>query len=618
MKIINFLCIITISLLTSCGQPPSTQNEVETPAKPPPEAHLTKPVIYQLLPRLFGNKRTTMTPWGTIEQNGVGKFTDINHAALEGIKQLGVTHIWYTGVLHHASVTDYSDFDIQGDDPDIVKGRAGSPYAIKDYYTVSPDLAAKPSDRMAQFSALIDRTHQHGMKVIIDLVPNHVARSYHSISKPSNISDFGENDNQAVTYQRDNNFYYVPNKAFKVPNKGADLPLGGQEHPLSDGQFYESPAKWTGNGNQTSKPNKTDWYETVKINYGVKPDGSYDFPRLEKQLAGQDYRAHFAFWQDKSVPDSWLKMRDIALFWLQKGVDGFRFAEVDRIPVEFWSFLNSAIKMHNNDAFLVAQMSQPPQFSNYLKQGKFDYIQTNTVFYPLLKAIVQSNKPAPLLLKQVQKYKQVEQYLIRFIENHDLTRIASKQFAGDAQWGKPAMALVTLVGRAPVLLYFGQTVGEDAAQSAGFSEVGRTSIFDYTFVPEHQKWMNDGLFDGAKLAPWQQQLRQFYIDLMALNHLPAVVAGEMSPLINNKPASVVSFSRELAQQRIVVIINFNHYLTEQISINLPAHLQQHTQITPLLIDGLSQTQSKQIVLNQGELQLPLPPKGVVVLQLAKE
>ncbi|MEI8641696.1 alpha-amylase family glycosyl hydrolase [Pseudoalteromonas sp. Hal099] len=59
----------------------------------------------------------------------------------------------------------------------------------------------------------------------------------------------------------------------------------------------------------------------------------------------KDYRAHYAFWQDKELPDSWYKFRDIALFWLDKGVDGFRYDMAEMVPVEFWSFLNSSTKM---------------------------------------------------------------------------------------------------------------------------------------------------------------------------------------------------------------------------------------------------------------------------------
>ncbi|MEM7150101.1 MAG: alpha-amylase family glycosyl hydrolase, partial [Pseudomonadota bacterium] len=318
-----------------------------------------KPVVYQVFTRLFGNTQTANIPWGTKEQNGVGKFADFNDAALKGIKELGTTHVWYTGVLHHALVGDYTEYGISQDDPDVVKGRAGSPYAIKDYYDVNPDLAVNVTNRLEEFSALIERTHDHDMKVIIDIVPNHVARDYHSTAKPNGVKDFGEQDDTSKDYDVNNNFYYVPGESFQVPSSDSYQVLGGNSHPLADGQFSEIPAKWTGNGARAPQPDINDWYETVKVNYGVKPDGSLDFPTLPKALENQDYRAHYAFWQDKELPNSWYKFRNIALYWLDKGVDGFRYDMAEMVPVEFWSFLNSSIKMHKPDAFLLAEVYNP-------------------------------------------------------------------------------------------------------------------------------------------------------------------------------------------------------------------------------------------------------------------
>ena len=319
-----------------------------------------KPVVYQVFTRLFGNKNTTNKPWGTLAENGVGKFADFTDDALQGIKELGTTHIWYTGVPHHAVINDYSAYGISHDDPDVVKGRAGSPYAVKDYYNVNPDLAVDPANRLAEFEALIARTHAHGIKVIIDIVPNHVARNYESLSRPAGVNDFGAHDNTAVTYARDNNFYYVVGESFKVPAANNGLrPLGGQPHPLADGKFEENPAKWTGNGARAAQPDANDWYETVKVNYGIKPDGSEDFPALPAGFEQQSVTAHAAFWQDKDVPDSWRKFRDITHYWLDKGVDGFRYDMAEMVPVAFWSYLNSSIKARNPDAFLLAEVYQP-------------------------------------------------------------------------------------------------------------------------------------------------------------------------------------------------------------------------------------------------------------------
>ncbi|MFT7352482.1 MAG: glycosidase, partial [Flavobacterium sp.] len=311
-----------------------------------------KVIVYQVFTRLFGNKNTTNNPWGTIEENGVGKFNDFTDLALTEIKNLGVDYIWYTGVPHHALVRDYAKIGISNDDPEVVKGRAGSPYAVKDYYNVNPDLAVNPENRLQEFEDLIVRSHKNGLKVIIDIVPNHIARKYEGKTNPVGIRDFGADDNASVEYARDNNFYYIPGQAFQVPTSTIYQPLNGEKNPLIDGKFDENPAKWTGNGSRLAKPDSNDWYETVKINYGIKPDGSKDFPELPQEFANKSVAEHFAFWKDKDIPNSWIKFKDIALYWTSKGVDGFRYDMAEMVPYEFWSYMNSALKMQNSDAFL--------------------------------------------------------------------------------------------------------------------------------------------------------------------------------------------------------------------------------------------------------------------------
>ena len=461
-----------------------------------------KVVIYQVFTRLFGNRQTANIPWGTREQNGVGKFEDFNDKALEGIKQLGVTHIWYTGVPHHALVADYSAYGISGDDPDVIKGRAGSPYAVKDYYNVNPDLARDPAKRMDEFKALVARSHKHGLKVMIDIVPNHVARAYRSSGAPAGVQDFGADDDTSVEYARNNDFYYVPRQPFRVPAWPSDyVVLNGETRPQIDGKFSENPAKWTGNGSRAAQPKFDDWYETVKINYGVKPDGSTDFPRLPADYAGKDWRAHYAFWQGKDVPASWKKFRDITQFWLAQGVDGFRYDMAEMVPVEFWSYLNSAIKHSNPQATLLAEVYNPKQYRDYLHLGKMDYLYDKVDFYDHLKLVMQGKASTDRLVDIQTQYADIEPHLLHFLENHDEQRIASAPFAGDARKGLPAMVVSATIGTAPTMLYFGQDVGEKGDGDAGFGKASRTTIFDYWGVPAHQRWMNKGKFDAAHCMP---------------------------------------------------------------------------------------------------------------------
>ncbi|WP_218599295.1 alpha-amylase family glycosyl hydrolase [Polaribacter sp. NJDZ03] len=536
-----------------------------------------KTVVYQVFTRLFGNTNTTNKPWGTIEENGVGKFNDFTDKALSEIKELGVTHIWYTGVPHHDVIRDYTEFGISNDDPDIVKGRAGSPYAVKDYYNVNPDLAVNVENRLEEFEALIARSHKNGLKVIIDIVPNHVARNYQSLSNPAGTKDFGADDDKTVEYDVDNNFYYVPNEAFQVPDfLNGYAPLGGEKNPLSDNKFVENPAKWTGNGSRAAKPHFNDWYETVKVNYGVSPDGRKDFDEFPEGFDNEDYKKHFEFWQDKKVPSSWIKFRDIALYWTAKGVDGFRYDMAEMVPVEFWSFMNSAIKMKNEDAFLLAEVYNPNEYRNYIRKGKMDYLYDKVQLYDTLKNIMQGHGITDHIAPIQEDLRDIEHNMLHFLENHDEQRIASPEFAGDALKGKPAMVVSTTISTAPTMVYFGQEFGESGAENAGFGTESRTSIFDYIGVPTLQRWVNDKEYDGGQSTDKEKALRDFYKRLLNFTIKSDALMGEYQDIhhFNRQHTEwynerVLSFVRWSDHEKLIVVSNFNANDTYGFELGLP-------------------------------------------------
>lgn len=578
-----------------------------------------KPVVYQVFTRLYGNKNNTNIPWGTIEQNGVGKFADFNDAGLNSIKSLGVSHIWYTGVPHHAAINGFGN-----DDPDVVKGRAGSPYAIKDYYDVNPDLATNPDNRMAELEALIDRTHAHGMKVIIDIVPNHVARNYHSLNKPAGAEDFGATDNTAVEYHKDNNFYYIVGQDFKVP-QGYD-PLGGEVHPLADGQFAESPAKWTGNGSRRAQPDINDWFETVKVNFGVKPDGTYDFARLPEGYAQQDYRAHYAFWQKQTVPSTWRKFRDIAYFWLDKGVNGFRYDMAEMVPVEFWSYMNSAIKMRDPNAFLLAEVYNPSLYRDYLHLGKMDYLYDKVEFYDTIKGIIQGKLDTAALLPIQCNLADIEPHMLHFMENHDEHRIAAPEFAGKAEYAKAAMVVSATISRSPTMLYFGQEVGEAGEQDAGFGKKGRTTIFDYWGVPAHQRWMNNGKFDGGQSTEAERSLRDFYRRLMAFTAQSKALTGKYLPIhLENLTGTsgylplLFSFARWQDNDRLLIVSNFSQQDDAEFTLKVPSNLINQWQLkdgTYPLKDALYGGEYElQVINGEGAVVIKLEALASVILTL---
>lgn len=494
-----------------------------------------RPVIYQMLPRLFGNKNTANVPNGTIEQNGCGKFTDISHEALHSIRELGVTHIWYTGIIEHAHLSDYSRFGIIQDHPEVVKGRAGSPYAIKDYFDVDPDLADSVPDRMQEFEALVDRTHKAGLKVLIDLVPNHLARQYVSDASPEGVVDFGEDDRPEKAFHRDNNFYYLPGKQFVSPESD-----GGSQ------TWYEKPARATGNDCFRPDPTRNDWYETVKLNYGV------DFQNGER---------HFS-----PIPDTWHKMKEAVLFWAGKNVDGFRVDMAGMVPVEFWSWLIDEVKRQYPALQFIGEIYEPDRYHEYIFKAGFDYLYDKELLYNTIRGVVRGERSALEISSCWQNTEGIQHHLVYFLENHDEQRIASSYFAGDPLPAYPALVVMAMMTNNPLLLYFGQELGERGMDQEGFSGLdGRTSIFDYWGLELMKKWAGEGNYHTGNLPTEAQDIRKAYVSVLQLvNKEPALVKGlfydlSWSNLRNMafNSSAVYAFFRYCPDQMLLVLANFS-------------------------------------------------------------
>ena len=507
-----------------------------------------KLIIYQAFVRYFGNKNTTNVHYGSIEENGTGKFNDINEKALTELKEFGVDYMWYTGVIEHATATDYTAFGIKLDNPDVVKGRAGSPYAIKDYYDVDPDLAQDVTNRMAEFEALIKRTHTLGMKVLIDFIPNHVARGYTSDVKPRNVKNFGETDDVSKRFDPNNDFYYIPNEKFVAPK----------------GNFDEFPAKATGNNVFSATPSENDWFETIKLNYGV------DFETNTKNFLPK--------------PPVWKKMRDILAFWAAKGVDGFRCDMAEFVPVEFWNWVITDLKKKYPHLIFIAEAYERNEYRNFLFNGKFDYLYDKVGLYDSLKRLIIADpnaNVAEITFVWQHESNGFAQHMLRFLENHDETRIASKDFAGNLWYAVPGMVITATLAGGPVMIYNGQEVGEPAKGSEGFSDDdGRSTIFDYWGMPQHQKWMNNGNFDGGLLSEDHKNLRAFYAKLIqVVKTNEAISQGDCHEVLAYDNA--YGFLRYTQETRVLVLANFNRHeieLTVQFPIELFSSVQNNERV----------------------------------------
>ena len=500
---------------------------------------MNKVIIYQIFTRLFGNRNLSRKENGTIAENGCGKMADLTPKVLKDLAAMGVSHVWYTGIIRHATQTDYTKYGIPRQHPAIVKGRAGSPYAITDYYDVDPDLAVNVDQRMHEFEELVKRTHEAGLKVIIDFVPNHVARQYQSVCKPEGVTDLGEDDNPDHGFDPQNNFYYCPGQRF-APY--FDL-YNGEEEP-----YIEIPAKATGNDHFDNAPSQTDWYETVKLNYGV------DY------YAG--YVGHF-----NPTPSTWYKMTEILMFWASKGVDAFRCDMAEMVPAEFWRFATHAVHEEYPHIQFIGEVYNPYDYRRYLLNG-FDYLYDKVGMYDTMRSVICHHAPTSAISYAWQQTDDIRDHMLYFLENHDEQRIASDFFAADGRKGVPAMIASVLMQQNPFMFYAGQEYGERGMDKEGFSgNDGRTTIFDY--------WSVDTLCRAAegKLTAEEKELFDIYKKTLLLARKEkAVSEGVFFDLmyVNGHLERQYAFLRKAGNDLLLVAVNFDDQEVE-IDVRIPAH-----------------------------------------------
>jgi len=543
-----------------------------------------KIIIYQVFTRLFGNRNTTRVPNGTLRVNGTGKMSDFDAERLRRIHGMGFTHVWYTGVIRHATATDYSKHGIPRQHPSVVKGVAGSPYAITDYYDIDPDLADDIDQRMSEFQQLVERTHQAGMKVIIDFVPNHVAREYHSIMKPEGVRDLGEDDDTGKHFSPTNNFYYCPGQPFISPVQ----PKEGEE------PYVENPAKCTGNDRFDNCPGRNDWYETVKLNYGI------DYC----DAGGRSY--HF-----DPVPNTWVKMTDILLYWASKDIDGFRCDMAEMVPPAFWAYATRIVKERYPRIVFIGEVYDTNQYRTYIQSG-FDYLYDKVGMYDCLRDVICDRRPASSITYYWQHVDDIRPHMLYFLENHDEQRIASDFFCGSGTKAIPAVIVAALMGNNPFMVYAGQEFGERGMDAEGFSgRDGRTTIFDYWCVDTIRR----GYFDRRHLSQDEMHLQLKYQQILHIaNREAAVREGEFFDLMYVNPQTwkfnprhEYAFLRKFEDEVLLIVANFGPDRVNT-SVNIPAHAFDFL--------GLPEKEVRAIDLLTGqEMNIELKKDGAVDMDL---
>lgn len=554
-----------------------------------------KIIIYQVLPRLFGNRNSTCKKNGTLAENGVGKMNDFDTIRLRKIHEMGFTHVWYTGLLRHATTTDYTQYGIPRQHPSVVKGKAGSPYAIVDYYDIDPDLAVDVPNRMQEFEELVSRTHLAGMKVIIDFVPNHVGREYKSINLPAGVQDLGADDDTGKHFDPQNNFYYCPGHQFVSPASTDD----------DFSPYVEMPAKCTGNDKFNATPGLYDWYETVKLNYGI------DYC----DAGGRSY--HF-----NPIPDTWKKMTEILLFWAEKGIDGFRCDMAEMVPDDFWAYATNIVKERFPNIIFIGEVYDTNQYRTYVASG-FDYLYDKVGMYDCLRDVVCERRPANSITYSWQNTDDIKDHMLYFLENHDEQRIASDFFCGDGAKAIPALVVAALLQKNPLMVYSGQEVGERGMDDEGFSGVdGRTTIFDYWHVDSVYR----EFFTADTLSDKERELLRIYTQVLRIaNREKAVREGDSFDLmyVNThtwmfNPRSQYAFLRKKDDDVLLVVVNFSRPVV-RVSITIPAHafdflgLPERDVVASDLLTG----EKLQLALKKdGAVEMVVPPYGAKILKFS--
>ena len=543
---------------------------------------MEKVLIYQVLPRLFGNRNTTREENGTMAENGCGKLNDFTKSALKQIADLGMTHVWFTGVIRHATMTNYERCGIPRNHSAIVKGKAGSPYAITDYYDVDPDLAVNVEKRMQEFEALVARTHEAGMKVIIDFVPNHVARQYMSICKPRGVKDLGQGDDPQQGFSPQNNFYYCPGERLS-PN--FDL-YHGEDEP-----YIEEPAKATGNDLFNNAPGRNDWYETVKLNYGVDYYAGVTPSSLQLPASSE-------------IPSTWKKMTDILLFWAGKGIDAFRCDMAEMVPAVFWAYATEKVRKKFPAIQFIGEVYNPYEYRHYIASG-FDYLYDKVGMYDTMRAVICNHAPASAITHAWQATDDIRDHMLYFLENHDEQRVASDFFAASAQKGLPGFVASVLMQQNPFMLYFGEEYGERGMDKEGFSgNDGRTTIFDY--------WSVDTLCRAAwkTLSDEERHIYDVHKKVLTLARKEKTIGeGLFFDLmyVNGHLDRQYVFLRKADNELLLVAVNFDDRPVS-IGVNTPAHAFDYLGIPEKKVSATD-------LLNGGKRSLQLQKDGCLALQL---
>ncbi|WP_019676307.1 alpha-amylase family glycosyl hydrolase [Arsukibacterium perlucidum] len=498
------------------------------------DAWWDKAIFYQIWPRSFYDT----------DGDGHGDFNGMT-AKLPYLQELGVNALWLTPMFEAPSYHGY-DFT--------------------EFYQVESDYGT-----MAEFEAFIQAADAKGMKVILDLVINHISSEHEWFQR----SAAGEAPYKDYFIWRD------------------DMPAAGSGwgHAWSDND---------------------------------KPDAVWHWNETRQQYY---YAAFGASQPDVNLrhPDVVAEMEKMAKFWLDKGVAGFRLdavrfameggpaAQADtNETIAYWQSFNQFVKSVNPEAYLVGEAwVDIPIAARYFGEGKgldqgFDF----EVGYKILGLLqqdtageaqfgtMQSNQQqvadATVLAENVQQRIDSEaplSFFAPFITNHDQERVAYQLKEHDSKAKLAAVMLFSSPGTP--YIYYGEEIGLtqdrsghdvfkrapmlwDNSKQAGFTSSDNSWVEQLAlFGDGFPNWWPDFLAkqlsaEDRSVAAQQAQpdsVWQLYKFLIAQKKQRPELATAGSYQVSQLENGVLQISRELNGSKSLFVLNLTDSAQDISAIN---------------------------------------------------
>ena len=501
------LLLAALLLFTGCVRvktaetPAATEAPTEAPTAEPTEAPaaeyaITDPLLatgYDVQDNARGFYEIFVGSFSDSNGDGIGdlrgiidKFDYLNDGDPNSGKSLGIEGIWLSPIFSSPS---YHKYD------------------VTDYYTIDPKFGTQQD-----LDDLIALCHSRGVKLILDLVINHTARS---------CSWFGE-FTKAHRQNDASNPYYDFYTYYK---KGEQAPAGRAFAPLSG----------------------TDVYYECNF-YDGMPELNFDNPAVREEI---------------------LKL---SRYYLDRGLDGFRFDAAKYVyfgdhkrSVEYWTEYLTTLRSEYPGLYTVAEVWDGDGVTDLY------YPATNCFNFTVaqvsgLMAETAKQGNAGKMAQYVEKYLKKIQgtnpdaMFVPFLSNHDMDRIVG---ALTVESGNMQMAAnLYVLGPGSPFLYYGEELGMRGSRGAANTDANRRLAMvwgdeDTVKDPEGTTYGRDKQIQkGAKQQMEDpNSLYNYYKKLIMIRKAnPAIARGEYKAVAING-SKVGGFTATLDGDTVLVLHN---------------------------------------------------------------